>query len=291
MPDGSSIPPAEDIAAASIEVETPDGRTVRIIRGADLEALAVHPPASPADRRRLELAALDAGVVPRRYLRNLGTVGIGGQAVLLRSRVGVAGLGGLGGLVAELLARAGVGELVLIDPDTVSEDNLNRQLLAGEGNIGRVKVEVAAERLARINSAVGVTVHRLAGDRVSFTRLFEGASVLVDCLDNLPARFALQDAARALGIPFVHGAIAGLSGQVASFFPGDAGLESIYGPRETAPQRGVETVVGNPAPTPALVAALEAQEVVKILTATGRPLRGRLLILDTAAGCASVVDL
>jgi len=290
-PEAGTVPRAEDIVRAATETAAPGGRAVLTIGGAELKALAPHPPTSPRERRRLELAALEAGVVPRRYLRNIGTLGLEGQSALLRAAVGVAGLGGLGGSVVEILARAGVGELILIDPDSFTEDNLNRQLLAVESNVGRPKVEAAAERLAAVNSSVTVRTHRLTGDEDSFTRLFRRASVLVDCLDSLPARFALQDAARSLGLPLVHGAIAGLSGQVASIFPGDPGLESLYGPREAAPERGVELLVGNLAPTPAVVAALQAQEVVKILTGTGQPLRRRLLVLDAAAGYASVIDL
>ncbi len=242
-------------------------------------------------KRRVELLALEAGLCPRRYLRNLGTLGLQGQARLLEAKVGLAGLGGLGGTVAEILARAGVGELVVIDPDVTSEDNLNRQALAAEDNLGQTKVAAAVERLRRLNSATTVSGHALAGDRASFAALFTGAGVLVDALDTLGARFALQDAAAELGVPFVHGAIAGLAGQVTTIFPGDPGLELIYGPRDRAPGRGVETRVGNLSPTPAMVAAAEAQEVIKLLAGVGQPLRRRLLVLDLYSPYAAVVEL
>lgn len=304
------------LAGRSVPVEVSPELTVRVVGEEDLVEAMVGLSAggqagsgpgaagsgedaadSPVDggltrlRRGLEIATLRAGMSPRRYLRNLGTLGLEGQARLLEASVGVAGLGGLGGTIAELLARAGVGELVLVDPDTISEDNLNRQILATERNVGRTKVEAARERLALVNSAVSVATHRLRAEAADFTRLFRGTSVAVDALDNMASRFALQDAAAALGLPFVHGAIAGLSGQVATIFPGDPGLEALYGPRNTTRDRGVETVVGNPSPTPAMVAAVQAQEVVKLISGVGRPLRRRLLLLDALTGYAAVVEL
>ena len=247
--------------------------------------------AAPDAKRRLEQALLEAGVVPRRYLRNLGTIGLEGQRKLLGARVGVAGLGGLGGLAAELLARAGVGELVLVDPDIVSDDNLNRQLLATEANLGQSKVEAARQRLSEVNSATTVLVHQQRGDAATFREFFAGVSAVVDALDTVPARLDLQDAARHLGVPLIHGAIAGWSGQVTTVFPGDPGLETLYGPRETAAERGVEALVGNLSPTPALVAAAQVQEVIKALTGIGQPLRRKLLILDAQSPYATIVDL
>ncbi len=254
---------------------------------------------SAAAKRELELAQLRAGVVPRRYLRNIGTLGLDGQARLLEARVGVAGLGGLGGTVAEVLARAGVGELVLVDPDVLTEDNLNRQLLATEPDLGQPKVLAAVARLGRVNSAVTVRAHQVPGDRDVFARLFAAATVVVDALDSVPARFELQAAAQALGVPLVHGAIAGLSGQVTVVFPGDPGLEVIYG-RPGQPSEGEaarpagkrrDESPGNPSPTPLLVAALEAQEVIKIVSGVGEPLRRKLLILDGLRPYAAVVEL
>lgn len=293
------------LAAASVAVEFPPGGKTMVVDGVTIGRLvselstgasrlrrrAADPNALARVKRGVELAALDAGLCPRRYLKNIGTVGLGGQARLLRARVGLAGLGGLGGTIAEILTRAGVGEMVLVDPDVTSEDNLNRQLVVMEDNLGRSKVEAALDRLRRVNSATVFETHRVSGDRDSFARLYAGALVLVDALDSLPARFALEDAARSLGVPLVHGAIAGLSGQVTTVFPGDPGLEALYGQREGAGTRGVEALVGNPSPTPAMIAALEAQEVLKIVTGIGQPLRRKLLILDALSPYAAIVDL
>lgn len=289
MVDNDSLTRSEAVGRAAVTATLADGGRAQVIHQADLDRLAAG--AGPPERRSLEIAALEQGIVPTRYLRNMGTFGPTGQLRLLAARVGVAGVGGLGGHVAELLARAGVGELVLVDPDVASDDNLNRQLMVTVANLGRPKVELAAERLAEVNPAVSVSGHRAAGDCESFAAYYRGSAAVVDCLDNLPSRWALLAAARNLGLPMVHGAIAGLSGQVTCFFPGDPGLELLYGPEENAPERGIEVRVGNPAPTPALVAACQAQEVIKLLTGVGAPLRRRLLLFDGLAPYVAMVEL
>ncbi|HET89732.1 MAG TPA: HesA/MoeB/ThiF family protein, partial [Chloroflexi bacterium] len=101
-----------------------------------------------ASIREVELAALEEGVVPWRYVRNVGTMGVAGQSTLLHSTVAVVGLGGLGGYVVEALARAGVGRLMLIDGDRFEEHNLNRQILSSEARLGQAKADVARRRVA-----------------------------------------------------------------------------------------------------------------------------------------------
>ncbi|MHB0878623.1 MAG: HesA/MoeB/ThiF family protein [Anaerolineae bacterium] len=227
--------------------------------------------------------ALAAGVVPLRYARNLGTIGIEGQQALLRSCVAVIGLGGLGGSVVEGLARMGVGKIVAIDGDVFEEHNLNRQVLSSEAALGTAKVDAAAARVAAVNGAVAVETHRVRVTRANAEELLGGADVIVDALDNLPDRLLLQETAAALGRPLVHGAIAGFVGQVMVVLPGDRGLRALY-PGSAVPEKGVETVTGTPAATPMLVAALQVQETVKLLTGVGTPLRHCLFLVDTECG-------
>lgn len=238
--------------------------------------------------REVELAALESKVLPARYERNLGTVGWEGQAKLLRSTVAVIGAGGLGGYIVEGLARMGVGRLVVVDGDVFEEHNLNRQLLCAEGDLGRAKVEVARERVNSINSAVEIIAHQMRATDDNLDSLIAGADVVVDALDSLPSRFALQRAARRLGIPLVHGAIAGYVAQVMTILPGDEGLERIYG-SGPIPEKGIETILGNPAATPMLCAACQVQEVIKLLLGVGTPLRNRLLCIDAESGNADVI--
>jgi molybdopterin/thiamine biosynthesis adenylyltransferase len=239
----------------------------------------------------VERAALARGVAPARYLRNLGTIGIEGQIALMEATVAVVGLGGLGGYVTGALARMGVGCLILIDGDAFEEHNLNRQLLSREFNLGTRKAKAACRRVAEVNSAVGTVCHDevLSGDNAS--RLLKGADVVVDGLDHLPTRLVLQDSARELGIPMVHGAIGGFLGQVMTVFPEDPGLHALYGNGDALPEQGLESELGTPAATPMVVAAWEAQEVVKILTGRGELLRGRLLVIDMGSGTCQTLTL
>lgn len=238
--------------------------------------------------RDVELAALGAQVLPARYERNLGTVGWEGQAKLLRSTVAIIGAGGLGGYVIEALARMGVGHLVIVDADVFEEHNLNRQLMCAEDDLGRPKVEVARQRVKAVNSAVEVTTHQVLATDENMETLIAGADVVVDALDTLPARFALQRAAQRLRIPMVHGAIAGYLSQVMTIFPDDEGLRRIYGSGEV-PEKGVETILGNPAATPMLCAAWQSQEVIKLILNVGKPLRNRLLCVDAESGAADII--
>lgn len=228
--------------------------------------------------RDVELAALNAGIVPKRYERNIGTLGITGQIGLLRSRVAVVGCGGLGGWIAEVLGRVGVGELLIIDGDSFSENNLNRQLFCTEKSLGLPKVQVAAERLAVINSALTVVPMNVLLTEENADRLLGSANLAIDALDNNSSRKVLFEACRRLRIPVVHGAIGGLSGEVGTVFPGDPTLfDALKG---DVPDRGIETVLGNPSFTPAVTAALQVAEAVKVITGVGTPLRASLLWID-----------
>ncbi len=247
-------------------------------------------PLTPARVRRLEIDALRQGIVPHRYLRNMGTIGLEGQIRLLESTVAVAGAGGLGGWVVEGLARMGVGRLIVIDGDIFAENNLNRQALCTESELGRRKIEVAQQRVEKINSAVDCTGHFLRAGEGDFRKLLSGAEVAVDALDNMPSRFDLQRAAQALGIPMIHGAIGGWIGQVMTIFPGDPGLFALYR-AETVPEHGIEVECGNPTATPLMVAACQIQEVVKVLLQIGLPLRDRILMLDAESGTAEIIRL
>ena len=242
-------------------------------------------------QRQVEMAALEAGLVPARYRKNIGTVGCEGQILLLKAAAAVVGLGGLGGWVVEGLARMGVGHLVLIDGDAFAEDNLNRQLGCTEATLAQPKVGVLAERVAAVNGAVTVVSRATFLGPENAAELLGGVNVVVDALDTLPARFALHDAAGRLGLPVVHGAIAGYTGQIMTIFPGDPGLSALYGDPARAPERGVEVDTGNPAATPMMIASWQTQEVVKLITGRGQPLRRRMLIVDMEYGETTELDL
>jgi molybdopterin-synthase adenylyltransferase len=240
-------------------------------------------------RREVELAAVEAHLLPWRHKRNLGTVGWAGLARLMRCSAAVVGLGGLGGYVVEGLARMGVGHLILMDGDVFAEHNLNRQLFSSEANIGRSKAEAARERVAQINSAVEMAVYDSFVTAETLPARLQGADVVVDCTDQLPIRITLQDAAARAGIPMVHGAIAGYIGQVMTIMPGDEGLRALYG--GDVPERGLEVELGNPAATPMMIAAWQVQETIKVLLGIGQPLCRRMLFMDAESGTADIIAL
>lgn len=227
---------------------------------------------------QIEEAVLELGLMPARYQRNRQTISLAQQLRLLRSRVVVVGAGGLGGYVIEELARLGVGQLLVLDPDVFEEHNLNRQLLSSPATLDRSKAEVAAERVMEINPAVTVTPLKIAFQRDNAGELFAGADVVVDGLDTVPSRLELAEVCRDLVIPVVHGAIAGWYGQVATQLPGEDISHHIYG--SWAEPKGVERRLGNPAFTPAVVASLQVAEVSKILLGLGTGLSRRILFIN-----------
>ncbi len=265
----------------------PLGQKVFLVSVSTVEQVAS---AAGHSRRQVEIAALRAQLLPQRYARNLGTVGYEGQIGLLEATVGVVGVGGLGGWVVEGLARMGVGHLVLIDGDVFQENNLNRQAFCVEGNIGQSKVDAARQRVLAVNSAVDVDAFQVRAGESEMAELLSGCKVIVDALDALPIRLVLQEVAKRLGVPLVHGAIAGFVGQVMTIFPGDPGLAALYG-HKAPPEHGIEARWGNPAATPMMVAAWQIQEVVKLLTGRGEPLRRRMLFLDAEVGVVDVLQV
>jgi molybdopterin-synthase adenylyltransferase len=239
--------------------------------------------------RDVEIAALRRQIMPARYQRNFGTIGWEGQIKLLESTAAVIGAGGLGGYIVEALARMGIGHITIVDGDVFEAHNLNRQILCTEELIGAGKAACAAARVQIVNSAVQARVVTAWADAENLPEILLGANVVMDALDSLPVRFVLQDAAATLGIPMVHGAIAGYVAQVMTIMPGDRGLKDIYGEGEL-PQKGVEVFLGNPAATPMLCAACQVQEVIKLLTGTGELLRNRLLMIDAECWDVQIID-
>ena len=242
--------------------------------------------------REAAALGLDEGLVPLRYIKNMGTIGPEGQARLLRSKVVVIGAGGIGGQAAELLVRMGAGALSLVDPDVFDETNLNRQNFACGDVLGMPKVEVVRDRLLEIDQDVEVTAYRLAADAGNLPDLLEGASVVVDALDNLDDRLVLQEACSDADIVMAHGAIAGTSLQATTIFPGEVGLASFMplggGSEKT---RGIEVETGNPATTPALAAVIQVQEAVSVILGREPALRGKLLYIDLEDWSVEFIEL
>ncbi len=255
----------------------------------DLDGLAQAAAQYGLSRRETEIAALELGILPLRYLRSYGTVGLDGQRALLRATVAVIGLGGLGGFVVEGLARMGVGRLVLVDGDTFSEHNLNRQLLSDETSLGQSKAYVAAGRARRVNPSVEAVPRAEWASEETLPGILSGVDVVIDALDRLPTRLILQAQAARANVPLVHGAIAGWMGQVMTILPGDPGLRALYG--DDVPEQGAEAELGCPAASPMLVAAWQVHETIKLLLNKGELLRNKMLFIDTSVNEVRILSL
>lgn len=238
---------------------------------------------------QVEEVALERGILPARYQRNRTVISVDDQLILFRSSVAVIGCGGLGGYVVEELARLGVGRIVVIDPDVFEEHNLNRQLFSSPANLDTAKVEAAAKRIGEINPAVTLVPVQTAFSPENGADLLGGCQIAVDALDSIQVRLELADVCTTMNIPLVHGAIAGWFGHVATQFPGDATLQTIY--RSWKAGKGVEQTLGNPSFTPAVVASLEVAEVCKLLLGQGTLLRGRQLVIDLFSMEIHIIDI
>jgi molybdopterin/thiamine biosynthesis adenylyltransferase len=275
-----------EIKGASLTERSATGREWKVITLIEEKRISK---ATSIPLRELELTALEIGVTPKRYIKNIGTIGIEGQRKLLSEKVAVVGAGGLGGFILELLARAGVGRITVIDGDLFEESNLNRQLFSLEENLGSKKVEMVKQRVAKVNAAVEITaVFDFLKNKGA--EIISKSAVVCDALDNISSRRTLGKISRQLNIPLVHGAVAGFSVQVATIFPDDPGFELIYGEQGEL-DRGEEEMSGNLPATAAAVASFQVQEVIKIITGKGETLKGKLLILDTENWTAETIPL
>ncbi|MGD2096177.1 MAG: ThiF family adenylyltransferase [Desulfobacterales bacterium] len=241
--------------------------------------------------RHIEIMALEHGVVPERYARNMKAFSLQDQIALLNARVSIVGLGGLGGAVVEILARIGIGILNVIDGDTFEENNLNRQFLSTPARMAQSKAQAAAQRIKTINSAVEVKAHPRFLDAENGAMLLRHADVCVDCLDNLKTRFILERWCKQIRAPLVSAALAGASGQVTTIFPQDQGLRLIYGAEENVPLKGAETALGTVPYAVTFMAALECAEVIKILQDKPGLLRNKLLVADLEDAAIDIVAL
>ena len=236
------------------------------------------------------LSALQA----ERYARHLviPQVGPDGQQALLRSRILLVGLGGLNSPAALYLAAAGVGTLGLVDDDRVERSNLQRQVIHSEKRVGQMKARSAAEGISSLNPDTRLILHEQRVDALNAAGLVDSWDVVIDGTDNFSARYALNHACVAAGIPLVYGAVMRFQGQVAVFWP--AAPETLVTSSapclmcmlpeapaaDDAPACAVAGVLGV---VPGIVGSLQASEALKLVLGLGQPLLGRLLMFDALA--------
>ena len=217
----------------------------------------------------------------QRYARHLvmPQVGPHGQGKLLDSSVLLAGLGGLNSPAALYLAAAGVGRLGLLDDDRVERSNLQRQIIHGEASLGAGKPLSASQRIADLNPDVATVIIQRRLNEDNAEELLQGWDLVIDGTDNFPARYALNDACNRLSIPLVYGAVMRFQGQV-SVFDGSPCFRCLM--PESPPEQDIPgcSEAGVLGVMPGIVGTLQASEAIKLLLGLGRPLSGRLLMID-----------
>lgn len=219
----------------------------------------------------------------KRYSRHMvmPEVGREGQEKLKAASVLLVGAGGLGSPVGLYLAAAGVGRLGLVDFDEVDETNLHRQVLYGQADIGRAKLDAALERLGDINPHIELVAHREKLTSDNAMEILEGYDLVVDGSDNFPTRYLVNDACVLTGKPNVYGSIFRFEGQVAVFWGAEGPCYRCLFPEPPPPglvpscaEGGVLGVL------PGIIGSLQANEAIKLVLGVGESLVGRLVVFD-----------
>ncbi|MBE1875760.1 ThiF family adenylyltransferase [Myceligenerans pegani] len=232
-----------------------------------------------------------------RYARHLALPGIGvdGQRRLRAARVLIVGAGGLGSPALLYLAAAGVGTLGIVDDDVVETSNLQRQVVHGQGDVGRPKTASAADTVREVNPHVGVVEHRERLTRDNVLDVLAGYDLVLDGSDAFATRYLVSDAAEILGTPCVWGALHRFTGQVSTFWAVPRARAGAVAP-EGVTYRDVFPVPPPPGASPdcatagvlgavcGTVGTTMATEAIKLITGAGRPLLGRLAVHDALEG-------
>jgi len=217
-----------------------------------------------------------------RYSRQimLEEIGYQGQLKLKNAKICVVGTGGLGNPITTRLAAMGVGTLRIVDRDVIELSNLHRQTMFDEDDVGQIKVEVAAKKLQKLNP--DCTIEALAVSVNDYTALevVEGCDVIIDALDSVNARYALNKACVKFGIPFVTGAAVGVSGQVFTILPKESACYYCMFPSLDEDSMPTCSIEGVHPSILSLVGGLEVAEAVKIIIGKKPSLSQRILHID-----------
>ena len=221
-----------------------------------------------------------------RYSRHLilPEVGTEGQRKLKAARVLSVGCGGLGSPLAFYLAAAGVGTLGLVDFDIVDASNLQRQIIHSTRDVGRKKLDSAAEKLTALNPALNVVKHETMLTSANALEILAAYDIVADGTDNFPTRYLVNDACVLLGKPNVYGSIFRFEGQASVFATREGPCYRCLYPEPPPPglvpscaEGGVLGIL------PGLVGVIQATEAIKLILGKGEPLIGRLLLVDSLA--------
>ena len=228
-----------------------------------------------------------------RYARHIVLAEIGGpgQQKMKRARVLVIGAGGLGAPVLQYLAAAGIGTLGIVDDDTVSLSNLQRQIIHDTSSIGMSKIDSASKSLARINPHVETVLHQTRFTPENAAHLLQNYDYAVDGSDNFDTRYAAADACGEAHVPLISGAVGRFDGSVTVLKPYDVNSAGVPNPSyrdlfPAPPPAGMVPSCAEAGVVGALtgvIGTLMAMEVIKLVTGAGEPLIGRLLLYDGLA--------
>ncbi|KAG1346786.1 adenylyltransferase and sulfurtransferase MOCS3-2 [Cocos nucifera] len=262
-------------------------------RKEDDTASCPRPPANSFRHGGVSGEGLSADMIYR-YSRHLllPDFAVEGQLKLLKSSILVVGAGGLGSPVALYLASCGVGCLGIVDDDMVELNNLHRQIIHAEAYVGKSKVKSAAAACRAINSSIKLVEHQEALKAANALDIVSKYDVVVDATDNLPSRYMINDCCVLLGKPLISGAALGLEGQLTVYHHnGGPCYRCLFPtpPPTAACQRcsdsGVLGVV------PGVIGCLQALEAIKVATAVGEPLSGRMLLFDALSSRIRIVKM
>ncbi|MBI5010584.1 MAG: HesA/MoeB/ThiF family protein, partial [Bacteroidia bacterium] len=209
-------------------------------------------------------------------------IGLEGQEKLKKSKVLVIGAGGLGCPILQYLTVAGIGTISIVEFDMVDESNLQRQVLYGTSDVGKLKSIIAKERLEHLNSNVEFEIINLRLDASNALSIISDFDIIVDATDNIETRYVINDACIMINKPMVHGAIYKYEGVVSVFNYLGGPTYRCFNPS------GLSESYKNPAPAhvgllgvlPGITGTLMANEVIKIITGTGEILSGKMLIFN-----------
>ena len=207
----------------------------------------------------------------KRYERQIRIFGADGQERLKNAKVFVAGAGGLGSAISIYLAAAGIGRIRIVDHEKIELNNLNRQILHWDEDIGREKAASAEEKLKKINPDVSLEAISETIEENNVLELVDDFDLIVDAMDNFHTRYLLNRAAIVKNIPFFHGAINGLYGQATTIIPGKtACLRCIF---PEPPPSMTFPVVGA---TCGVIGCIQVTEILKYIVRLGNSLESRL---------------
>lgn len=258
---------------------TSDGMSTALNKN---DTIYILPAVAGGGEREREDVEQFSGKDMQRYSRQimLEEIGFTGMERLRKTTVCVVGVGGIGNPVTTMLSAMGVGKLRIVDRDVIEISNLHRQHLYNEDDIGKVKVEVAAERLHKLNLTTKIEAIPISVTRYNADSLVEGADIVIDALDSVDARYALNDACIKQKIPFVYAGALGMLGSVCTIVPGESAcLRCMFPELEEEDMPTCSTEGVHPSIL-YLVAGTQVSEVVKIVTGQTPSLMNKLLYID-----------